>query len=169
MGVRTSRLRETRRQLKMVLDDGPASWPSRGWSLCHTNLLLVSHWVFFTKLIPPSHRRRGASEVLARHKPQWHRHARRGSAVIPSLIAVAPRKTVNTTDPRGGTAETFNRFRRSSAVLPPSHRRSGASEVLVRHKPQWHRHGRRGSVIDPRITAENCQNHGPSRWHGGNF
>ena len=41
-------------------------------------------------------------------------------------------------------------------------------------KPQWHRHDRRGpatlgSDIDRRNTAENCQNRGPSRWHGGNF
>ena len=55
--------------------------------------------------------------------------------------------------------------------------------MLVRHKPQWHRHCRRGSavtppwsqwfrsgsVIDRRSTAENCQHRGPSRWHGGNF
>ena len=57
--------------------------------------------------------------------------------------------------------------------IPPSHRRRGATAVLVRHKPQWHRHDRRGSsmvlVIDRRSTAENCQNRGPSRWHGGNF
>ena len=46
--------------------------------------------------------------------------------------------------------------------IPPSHRRRGATAVLVRHKPQWHRHDRRGSsmvlVIDRRSTAENCQN-----------
>ena len=42
--------------------------------------------------------------------------------------------------------------------------------MLVRHKPQWHRHDRRGSaVVDRRSTAENCQNRGPSQWHGGNF
>ena len=91
--------------------------------------------------MPPSHRMRGATAVLVRHKPQWHRHDRRSSAVVPSLIAVAPPKTVKTADLRGGTAETFNMFRRASAVLPPSHRRRGATAVLVRHKPQWHRHG----------------------------
>ena len=32
-------------------------------------------------LIPPSHRRHGTTAVLVRHKPQWHRHCRRGSAV----------------------------------------------------------------------------------------
>ena len=37
---------------------------------------------------------RGATAVLVRHKPQWHRHDRRESAVVPSLIAVAPRKIV---------------------------------------------------------------------------
>ena len=122
-----------------------------------------------TSRIPPSHRRRGATAVLVRHKPQWHRHGRHGSAVVPSLIVVAPRKTVKTVDLRGGTAATLNMFRRTSAVLVPSHRRSGATAVLVRHKPQWHRHDRRGSVIDRRSTAENCQNCGPPRGHGGNF
>ena len=64
----------------------------------------------YTSVIPPSHRRRGATAVLVRHKPQWYRHDRRGSGVVPSLIAVAPRKTVNTADLRGGMAETFNMF-----------------------------------------------------------
>ena len=58
-------------------------------------------------VLPPSHRRRGATAVLVRHQPQWHRHDRRGSAVIPSLIAVEPPKTVKTADLRGGTAETL--------------------------------------------------------------
>ena len=47
---------------------------------------------------------RGATAVIVRHKPQWYHHDRRGSAVIPSLIAVAPPKTVKTVDLRGGTA-----------------------------------------------------------------
>ena len=51
---------------------------------------------------------RGATAVLVRHKPQCHRHDRRSSAVVPSLIAVAPPKIVKTADLRGGTAETFN-------------------------------------------------------------
>ena len=68
-------------------------------------------------LIPPSHRRRGATEALVRHKLQWHRHDRCGSAVVPSLIAVAPRKTVKTADLRGDTAETLNMFK-TSAVPP---------------------------------------------------
>ena len=130
-----------------------------------------SRYALFTdnQRIPPSHRRPGATAVLVRHKPQCHRHDRRGSAVVPSLIVVAPRKTVKTADLRGGTAETFNMFRRASAVLPTSHRRRGTTTVLVPHKQQWHRHDRRGSVIDRRGTAENCQNRGPSRWHRGNF
>ena len=45
--------------------------------------------------------------VLVRHKRQWHGHNRCGSAVIPSLIAVAPLKSVKTADLRGGTAETL--------------------------------------------------------------
>ena len=48
---------------------------------------------------------------------QWHRHDRRGSAVVPSLIAVAPPKTVKTADHRGGTAETLNMFKAST--VPP--------------------------------------------------
>ena len=105
------------------------------------------------QLIPPSHRRRGATVVLVRHKPQWHRHDRRGSTVVPSLIVVAPRKTVKTADLRGGTAATFNMFRRASAVLVPSHRRRGATAVLVRHKPHWHRHDHRGSAVVPSVIA----------------
>ena len=107
----------------------------------------------FICLIPPSHRRPGATAVLVRHKLQWHRHDRSGSAVVPSLIAAAPRKTVKTADLRGGTAETFNMFHRSSAVLHPSHRRRGATAVLVRHKPQWHRHDRCGSAMVPSLIA----------------
>ena len=38
-------------------------------------------------------------------------------AVVPSLIVVAPRKTVKTADLRGGTAETLNMFK-TSAVPP---------------------------------------------------
>ena len=114
-------------------------------------------------LIPPSHRRRRATAVLVQHKPQWHRHDRRGFAVVPSLIVVAPRKTVKTADLRGGMAATLNMFRRASTVLVPSHRRRGATAVLVRHKPQLYRHDRLGSAIDRRSTAENCQNCGPSR------
>ena len=104
-------------------------------------------------VLVPSHRRRGATVVLVRHKPQWHRHDRRGSAVISSWIVVAPRKTVKTADLRGGTAATFNMFRRASAVLVPSHRRRGATVVLVRHKPPWHRHDRRGSAVVMSLIA----------------
>ena len=73
--------------------------------------------------------------------------------MVPSSIAVAPRKTVKPADLRGGTAETFNMFRRASAVLSPSHRRPGATAVIVRHKPQWHRHDRRGSAVVPSLIA----------------
>ena len=104
-------------------------------------------------VIPPSHRRRGATAVLVRHKPQWHRHDRRGYTVVPSLIVVAQRKTVKTADLHGGTAATFNMFRRASAVLVPSHRRRGATAVLVRHKPHWTRHDRRGSAVVPSVIA----------------
>ena len=97
-------------------------------------------------LIPLSHRRRGATAVLVRHKPQWHRHDRRGSAVVPSLIVVSPRKTVKTADLRGSTAATLNMFRRASAVLVPSHRRRGATAVLVRHDS-------RGSAVVPSLIA----------------
>ena len=71
-----------------------------------------------TAVIPPSHRRPGATAVLVWHKPQWHRHDRRGcGTVVPSLIAVAPRKTVKTADLRVVTAGTFNMFK-TSAVSP---------------------------------------------------
>ena len=86
------------------------------------------------RVIPPSHRRRGATAVLVRHKPQSHRH---DPAVVLSLIAVAPRRIVETTD-----------------LLPPSHRRCGATAVLVRHKPQSHRHDRRGFAVIPSLIAE---------------
>ena len=103
--------------------------------------MMIQSALFITPLVmPPSHRMRGATAVLVRHKPHWHRHDRRSSAVVLSLIAVAPPKTVKTADVRSGTAETFNMFCRASAVLPPSHRRRGATAVLVRYKPQWHRH-----------------------------
>ena len=91
---------------------------------------------FVVLFIPPSHRRRGTTAVLARHKPQWHRHDRRGSAVVPSFIAVASLKIVKTVD-----------------LLSPSHRRGGATAVLVRHKPQLHRHDRRGSAVVPSLIA----------------
>ena len=86
----------------------------------------------------PSHRRRGAIAMLVRHKPQWHRHDRHGSAVVPSLIAVAPRKTFKTADLRGGTAETLNMFKTS--VVPP---RVGPISVW---SPR-HRHYRRGTAM----------------------
>ena len=114
---------------------------------------MLQGWAYGMCIMPPSQRRRGATAVLVRHKPQRHRHDRRSSAVVPSLIAVASPKTVKTADLRGGTAETFNAFRRASAVLPPSHRRRGATAVLVRHKPQWHLHDCRGSAVIPSLIA----------------
>ena len=65
----------------------------------------------------PTHRRRGATAVLVLHKPQWHRPDCHGSAVVSSLIAVAPQKTVKTANLRGGMAETLNMFKTS--VVPP--------------------------------------------------
>ena len=87
-------------------------------------------------LIPPSHRRRGANAVLVRHKPQCHRHDRRGSAVVSSLIAVKPRQIVKTADIRSPYI----------SVTPGSRCDCGATAVLVRHKPQWYRHDRQGSA-----------------------
>ena len=91
--------------------------------------------------IPTSHRRRGDTAVLVRHKPEWHRHDRRGSAVVPSLIAIAPRKSVKTADLLGGTAETLNMVKTSA--VPP---RVGQSAV---GSPR-HRYERRGTVQGPR-------------------
>ena len=120
---------------------------SHGMGNCIINA--IEQWL----ILPPSHRMRGATAVLVRDEPQWHRHDRRSSAVVSSLIVVAPPKTVKTAYLRGGTAETFNMFRHASAVLPPSHRRRGATAVLVQHKPQWHRHDRRGSAVIPSLVA----------------
>ena len=83
----------------------------------------------------------------SRHKPQWHRHDRHGSAAVPSLIAVAPRKTVKSSDLRGGTAETFN-MSKTSAVPPrvgPIRSGIAAASPL----PPRHRHHRRGTVQGP--------------------
>ena len=75
--------------------------------------------------------------MLVRHQQKWHRHDRRGSAVVPSLIAVVPRKTVKTADLRGGTAETLNMFK-TSAVTPR------VGPISVGSPP--HRHYRRGTA-----------------------
>ena len=88
-------------------------------------------------IITPSHRRRGVTAVRVRHKPQWHRHDRRGSAVVPSLIASAPRKTVKTADLRGGTAETLNIIKTSA--VPPR----------VGPKPHWDRRGTALTAVAP--------------------
>ena len=88
----------------------------------------VVSWVnHVLRLILPSHRRRGATAVLVRHKPQWHRHDRCGSTVVPSLIVVAPRKTVKTADLRGGTAATLNMCRRSTSPVTPEARCYGGA------------------------------------------
>ena len=83
-----------------------------------------------------AYRGRGTTAVLVRHKPQSHRHDRRGSAVVPSFIAETSRKIVKTAD-----------------LLSSSHRRGGATAVLVRHKPQLHRNARRGSAVVPSLIA----------------
>ena len=70
-------------------------------------------------VMPPSHRMRGATAVLVRHKLQCYRHDRRGSAVVPSLIAVAPPKTVKTADLRGG-------LRSNTPVTPKARCHCGA-------------------------------------------
>ena len=110
----------------------------------------VSSVVSPHSFIPPSHRRRGATGVLVRHEPQWHRHDRRGSAVVPSLIAVAPPKL-----PKPRTFAVARRKRLTcSAVRPqyyPRHtegavslrclydtNRSGTAMITV--VPQWFRH-----------------------------
>ena len=105
-------------------------------------------------VLVPSHRRRGATAVLVRHRPHWHRHDRRGSAVVPSVIAVAPRKTVKIADLRGGTAETLNMFKTSaghrglgqSAVGSPRHRHDRRGTAVA---PLWYRYDRRGTVQEP--------------------
>ena len=84
--------------------------------------------------VPPQYYpRHTEGAVRVRHKPQWHRHDRRGSAMIPSLIAVAPPKTVKTADLRDDTAETFNIFNQNFR-----------SVIAGWANPQW---GRRGTAM----------------------
>ena len=84
-------------------------------------------------VLVPSHRSRGATAVLVRHKPQWHRHDRCGSAVVPSLIAVAQRKTA---DLRGGNFEQVQNFRSATAgwANPQWDRRGTAMTAVVPYK-----------------------------------
>ena len=89
---------------------------------------VVPPWFRRGSAVVPPWFRRGSAVV-----PPWFR---RGSAVVPSFIAVSSLKIVKTADP-----------------LPPSHRRRGATAVLVRHKPQLHRHDRRGSAVAPSLIA----------------
>ena len=107
----------------------------------HFKMLYVYFITYFYRLtsgyswvIPTSQRRRGATAVLVRHKPQWHHHDRRGSAVVPSLIAVAPRKTQNHGPSRwhGGNFEHIQNFRSATAVGPI---RSGIAAAPT----PWHR------------------------------
>ena len=81
------------------------------------------------ELIPPSHRRRDDTAVLARHKPQWHRHGRRGSAVVPSLIVVAPRKLSKRGPSRchGGNFEYVPPCLRSTSPVTPEARCYGGA------------------------------------------
>ena len=74
----------------------------------------------------PSHRRRGATAVLVRHKPQWHRHDRRGSAALGSVID--RRSTVeNLLKPR--TFAMAQRKLWTCSKLPQCHRGLGQSRV----------------------------------------
>ena len=112
--------------------------------------LFFINWQYFVGvslalLITPLHRRRGATAVLVRKRLQWHRHDRRGSAVVPSLIAVAPRKTVKTADLRGGTAETLNMFKTSAVPLRVEPIRSGIAAVTD-VTAMWHR---TRTVVEP--------------------
>ena len=135
---------------------------SRDWETSIRGAL--SRWlpenVLCSSLIPPSQRRRGATAVLVRHKPQWHRHGRRGSAEVPSLIAVAPRKTVKTADLRSGTAETLNMFKTSAESPRVGPIRNGIATATpwpqryrgLDQSPMGslrHRHDRRGIVQGP--------------------
>ena len=98
-------------------------------------------------IISPSHRGRGATAVFVRHKPQWYRHDRRGSAEVPSLIAVVPRKTINIANLRGGTSATLNMFKTSAVPPPVGPIRSGIAETPS--LPPRHRYDRRGTVQGP--------------------
>ncbi len=92
-----------------------------------------------------------ATAVLVRHKPQWYRHDRRGSAVVPSLIAVSLWKTVKTADLRDGTAETLNMFktfagwanlqwgRRGTAMTTVAPYKDRSSTSITAVPPQYNR------------------------------
>ena len=67
-------------------------------------------------------------------------------AVVPSVIAVAPRKTVKIADLRGGTAETLNMFKTYAG-----HRGLGQSAV----GPPRHRHDRRGTAMTAVVPYKN--------------
>ena len=116
--------------------------------------------LYYVILIPPSHRRRGDTAVLVRHKPQWHRHDRRGSAVVPSLIVVAPRKTVKTSDLRGSTAETLNMFKTSavprglgqSAVGSPRHRHDRRRTAMTAVAPYKNRSSTSITAVPPQYN-----------------
>ena len=99
-----------------------------------------------SQLNTPSHRRRGATAVLVRHQPLWHRHDRRGSEVVPPLIAIAPRKTVKNADLRGGSAETLNTFKTSAVHL-------GLGQSAV--GSPGHRHDRRGTAMTAVVPYKN--------------
>ena len=76
-------------------------------------------------------------------------------AVVPSLIAVAPRKAVKTADLHGGTAATLNMFKTSTRSAtagwanPRWDRRGIAMTAVAPPWPLWHRHDRRGTVQEP--------------------
>ena len=84
---------------------------------------------------------------------QWRRHDRRDSAVVPSLIAVATRKTVKTADLRGGTAETLNMVKTSAVpprVGPIRSRRKRKATLPRRDKRTVQRTTRLGEGLDRR-------------------
>ena len=81
-------------------------------------------------------------------------------AVVPSLIAVAPRKTVNIADLRGGTAETLNMYK-TSAVLPrvgpmsgsPRHRHYRRDTAMTAVAPYKDRSGTSITAVHPQTIA----------------
>ena len=87
----------------LKFDEGTCSYTYSNDSTLQLYYSVVSVFTLFLPralLIPPSHRRRGANAVLVRHKPQCHRHDRRGSAVVSPLIAVKPLQIVKPADIR---------------------------------------------------------------------
>ena len=85
--------------------------------------------------------------MLVRHKPQWNRHDRRGSAVVPVLNRRSTAGKCQISYLRGGTAETLNMIKTSA--VPP---RLGQSAVGSPRQGRYRR-GTAMTAVVPYKTA----------------